>query len=49
MDKREAANIIIALRNKGWNDAEINDFVVFVETNIPTMAAAEDAKKNQKN
>ncbi len=45
---RETTNIIIALRRKGWSELEINDFMVFIETNIPTAQQAEDAKKENK-
>ena len=45
--QNENTNIIIALRRKGWTDAEINDFIVFIETNKPTAEQAEDAKKYQ--
>ena len=42
---RETTNIIIALRRKGWSELEINDFMVFIETNVPTAQQAEEAKK----
>lgn len=44
----ETTNIIIALRLKGWTEEEINDFMVFIETNKPTAEQAEEAKKHQK-
>ena len=43
----ETTNIIIGLRRKGWSDIEINDFMVFIETNRPTQEQAEEAKKYQ--
>ena len=45
---RETTNIIIALRRKGWTDTEIDDFMVFIETNLPTPEQAEQAKENQR-
>ncbi len=44
---KETTNIIIGLRRKGWSDVEINDFMVFIETNNPTQEQAEEAKKSQ--
>ena len=43
----ETSNIIIALRRKGWSEMEINDFMIFIETNKPTAEQAEEAKKYQ--
>ncbi|MBQ9633309.1 MAG: hypothetical protein IJV04_10440 [Lachnospiraceae bacterium] len=43
----ETTNINIALRRKGWSDTEINDFMVFIETNRPTQEQAEEAKAYQ--
>ena len=43
----EASNIIIALRRKGWTEEEINDFMIFIETNKPTAEQAEAAKQHQ--
>ncbi|MBR6222651.1 MAG: hypothetical protein IKQ71_04375 [Lachnospiraceae bacterium] len=48
MTAKEVANIYIMLRRKGWNDTEIGDFIVFLETHNPTAEEAEEAKKNQK-
>ena len=45
MNTKVVANIIIALRQKGWSEEEINDFMVFIETHIPTADEAEKAKK----
>ena len=45
---KETTNIIIALRLAGWSEEQINDFMVFIETNIPTAQQAEEAKKKQK-
>lgn len=47
MTEREVANIIIALRNKGWTSDEIDDFFVFIGTNTPTAEEAEKAKENR--
>ena len=47
MNTKEVTNIIIKLRQKGWTEEEINDFMVFVETNTPSAAQAEEAKKNR--
>ena len=44
MTAKEVANIIIKLRQKGWTEEEINDFMVFVETHTPTAEEAENAK-----
>lgn len=32
MQMSENARLIIALREKGWSDTEINDLVLFIET-----------------
>lgn len=45
---RETSNIIIALRLKGWTEEEINDFMIFIETNNPTAEQAEEAKNHRK-
>ena len=43
----ETTNIIIGLRMKGWTDEEINDFIVFIETNRPTQKQIEQSKKKR--
>ena len=48
MTAKEVANIYIKLRQEGWDDTKIGDFVVFLETHTPTAEEAEEAKKNQK-
>ena len=45
MNTKEVANIIIKLRQEGWTEEKINDFMVFVETHTPTADEAEKAKK----
>lgn len=45
MTAKEVANIIIKLRQKGWSEEEINDFIVFIETHTPTAEEAEAAKR----
>ena len=47
MTSKEVANIIIGLRQRGWTEEEINDFIVFVETHTPTEAEAESSKKKK--
>lgn len=47
MNTKEVANIIIALRKRGWSEEEINDFMVFVETNTPSAKEADEAKKER--
>ena len=32
MNQNEHANVIIGLRELGWSDTKINDFMLFVET-----------------
>lgn len=32
MTMSEAARLIIGLRAAGWNEKEINDFILFIET-----------------
>ena len=44
MTAKEVANIIIKLRQKGWSEEEINDFMIFIETHTPTAEEAENAK-----
>ena len=48
MNMREHANMIIKLRDLGLTEEQINDFMIFVETNVPTSEQAEEAKKNRK-
>ena len=36
MPQTEATNIIIALRNEGWDGDKINAFIAFVETHRPS-------------
>ena len=36
MNMREVTNIIIALRNEGWDADKINNFLGFIETHNPT-------------
>ena len=32
MNMTETARLILGLRNVGWNEKEINDFILFIET-----------------
>ena len=32
MGNKENARLILALRERGWNDTEINDLVLYMET-----------------
>ncbi len=32
MNMSESARIIVGLRSKGWNDTEIADFILWIET-----------------
>ena len=41
MTTKEAANIIIGLKRKGWSAEEIQDFILFIETHIPTQEEVE--------
>lgn len=36
MTKKEATNIIIRLKKKGWSGDEITAFIAFIETHDPT-------------
>ena len=48
MSPNEITNLYINLRRKGWNDTEIGDLVIFMETHTPTAEEAEEAKEHQK-
>ena len=45
MNTKEVANIIIKLRQEGWDEEKINDFMIFIETHNPSALEAEEAKK----
>ena len=47
MNMREHANMIIKLRDLGLTEEQINDFMIFVETNNPTPEQAEEAKNRR--
>lgn len=32
MNMTETARLILGLRNAGWNEKEINDFILYIET-----------------
>ena len=36
MTQKQNTNIILELRKRGWDDTEINDFVMIIETHNPT-------------
>ena len=44
MNTRETSNIIIGLRKKGWTDTEINDFILYIETHVPTPDEVDEEK-----
>ncbi|MBQ9503785.1 MAG: hypothetical protein IJU93_02135 [Lachnospiraceae bacterium] len=48
MNTKEVANIIIRLRQEGWTEEKINDFIIFVETHVPTADEAEKAKNSNR-
>lgn len=52
MTPKVTTNIIIGLRNEGWDSDKINDFLTFIETHSPTEEEANSgkydfAKKNE--
>ncbi|MBQ8956561.1 MAG: hypothetical protein IJ075_06300 [Lachnospiraceae bacterium] len=47
MTSRELLNVKISLRRRGWISDEIDDFLVFVKNNKPTVEEAEKSKQNQ--
>ena len=50
MTQTEATNIIIALRNEGWDGDKINAFIEFIETHRPTEeeTSAREYRFNEK-
>ena len=46
MNTKEVANIIIKLRQEGWDDTKINDFMLFVGTHTPTEAEVKPKAEN---
>ncbi|MCR5099111.1 MAG: hypothetical protein K6B14_09210 [Lachnospiraceae bacterium] len=40
MPKNEASNIIIKLKQEGWDDAKINAFILYIQTHTPTEEEA---------
>ncbi|MBO6214398.1 MAG: hypothetical protein J6N76_02545 [Lachnospiraceae bacterium] len=48
MNIKKVANIIIRLRQEGWSEEQINDFMIFVETHVPTADEAEKAKMSNR-
>ena len=48
MNTRETSNLIIGLRKKGWTDTEINDFILFIESHVPTSEEVNEEKIVQK-
>ncbi len=42
----ESTNIIIALRNEGWDGDKINDFITFVSTHRPSEEEANSGKND---
>ena len=45
MTRKEATNIIIRLRQEGWDGDKINDFILFIETHNPTEEEASDCRR----
>lgn len=48
MNSREKSNIIIGLRKKGWDDTEITNFILYIETHVPTSEEVNEEKIVQK-
>ena len=46
MTNKETSNIILRLREIGWTDTEINDFILFIETHNPTESEVKNSKTN---
>ncbi|MBR1524549.1 MAG: hypothetical protein IJ641_08865 [Lachnospiraceae bacterium] len=44
MTQTESTNIIIALRNEGWDGDKINDFIAFISTHKPSEEEAISGK-----
>ena len=53
MPQNENYNLILALRNEGWNDQKINDLIAFIGTHKPSptdsMGIKYDFGKKQDN
>ena len=47
MTNKEAANIIIKLREEGWDGDKINAFILFIETHSPTEEEAKNALEHK--
>ncbi len=45
MTANEVANVFIKLRQEGWDDTKIGDFIVFLGTHSPSAQETEEAKK----
>lgn len=43
MNMSEVARLIFGLREKGWSEKEINDFLIYIETGIQ----ADNAQKKE--
>ena len=48
MTNKKASNIILRLREIGWTDTEIDDFILFIETHNPTENEVKNSKTNIK-
>ena len=46
MTNTETSNIILRLREIGWSDTDINDFILFIETHTPTENEVKNSKPN---
>ena len=45
MTQKETSNIILKLRQKGWVDKEITDFLLYIETHNPTEKEVIESNK----
>ena len=45
MNMSEASRIILGLRAKGWNEKDINDFILYVETGEEQYKPKPDKEK----
>lgn len=48
MNMQETARLILGLRKKGWNDTEINDLMLFIESGNETYINNQKEKSEDK-
>ena len=48
MNTKETTNVILGLRAKGWDDTEISNFLMYIETHNPTEIEVQESIKNRK-